>query len=102
MNREEQQEEYVENPVAAQEMGDNEFQNLTYEQATGQLEQIIMKLERGNSSLEESLGLYQEGKKLLSWCNGRLSEVREKVLILSPQGAGGPPLEQEFHREGRE
>lgn len=76
--------------------------SLSFEAASAKLREIIGRLERGNTSLEESLSLYQEGKYLLGYCQGQISNVKEQVLILKPQGAGGPPLEETFTREKRQ
>ena len=37
--------------------------NLTYEQAYNKLEDILEKLESKNTSLDESLSLYEEGMR---------------------------------------
>ena len=37
--------------------------NMTFEQSMQRLEQIVRSLERGDAPLEESLKLFQEGKK---------------------------------------
>ena len=42
---------------------------LTYEEAYEKLEDILMKLESKNTSLDDSLSLYEEGIKLFKHCN---------------------------------
>lgn len=51
----------------------------TYEQAYSKLEQILEKLETNNTSLDESLKLYEEGIKLFSMCNKLLDEAKFKI-----------------------
>ena len=43
--------------------------NLSYEEAYKELEDILIKLESGTTSLDESLNLYEEGIKLYRHCN---------------------------------
>lgn len=40
--------------------------NLTYEEAYNKLESILERLESKNTSLDESLSLYEEGIKLIN------------------------------------
>jgi exodeoxyribonuclease VII small subunit len=41
---------------------------LSYEQARAELEQIVVTLERGSPTLEESLALWQRGEELADVC----------------------------------
>lgn len=66
-----------------------ENQNLTFEQALSRLEEIVRSLENGQTKLEDSLALYEEGIRLVRLCNERLdgAEQKIKVLSLAPKGA---------------
>jgi exodeoxyribonuclease VII small subunit len=66
-----------------------ENQNLTFEQALSRLEEIVRSLENGQTKLEDSLALYEEGIRLVRLCNERLdgAEQKIKVLSLAPDGA---------------
>ena len=57
--------------------------NLTYEQATKRLENIIDKLEEGSLSLDESLSLYEEGIKLSEFCMKKLDNAKQKIISLN-------------------
>lgn len=74
-------------------------ENYSFEQASQKLGEIINRLERGNSSLQESLDLYQEGKELVAFCQQEISYVKQQVVILRTSGADGAPEEHEFIRE---
>ena len=52
---------------------------LTYEEAYEKLEEILMKLESKNTSLDESLSLYEEGIKLFKHCNKLLEDAELKI-----------------------
>ena len=53
--------------------------NLTFESASVRLEEIVKILERGNSSLDESLKLYEEGVKLAKTCLDSLEQTKGKI-----------------------
>ena len=69
--------------------------NQTFESATQRIEEIIKLLEKGNSSLDESLKLYEEGISLVRFCNEALdsAEIKIKALTL---GEGGELVEKDF------
>jgi len=48
---------------------------LTYERATGRLEEIIRRLDSGEAGLRETLELCQEGRRLVEFCAGELEAV---------------------------
>ena len=52
---------------------------LTYEESYEKLEEILMKLESKNTSLDESLSLYEEGIKLFKHCNKLLEDAELKI-----------------------
>ena len=56
---------------------------ISYEDALKRLEEIIKLLENGESPLEESLALYEEGVKLVKVCSDRLDAAEERVRILT-------------------
>ncbi len=61
---------------------------LSYEAATGRLEEIVKSLEGGTLSLEESLSLYEEGVALVRRCSTELSKAEQKVKVLRRNAEG--------------
>ena len=55
----------------------------TYEAKIEQLRQIIEKIEDGNTSLEESMRLYEQGAALVKQCETLLTEAEVKISTLS-------------------
>jgi exodeoxyribonuclease VII small subunit len=55
----------------------------TYEQKIEQLKQIIVKIEDGNTSLDESMRLYEQGAMLVRQCETLLAEAEVKISTLS-------------------
>ena len=57
-------------------------EELTFEQARAELEQIVRKLEDGQTSLDESLQLWERGEQLHALCLARLNQAEERVTEL--------------------
>jgi exodeoxyribonuclease VII small subunit len=60
----------------------------TYEEAAARVEAIIRRLDSGEASLDETLGLVREGKALIEFCaaelqavGGALEELRLDELV---------------------
>jgi exodeoxyribonuclease VII small subunit len=70
--------------------------NLTFEQALGELEKIVRELEDGKTGLEESLARYEKGVGLLRRCYGQLRQVEQRIMELMGQDADGRPLTRPF------
>ena len=66
----------------------SERESETFEQALGQLEQIVQKLEQGELPLEDSLRLYEEGVRLSRLCHGKLEEAQGKIELLLKDARG--------------
>ena len=61
-------------------------ETLPLEELFGKLDEVAGKLEAGDTSLEESFRLYQEGMKLLKQCNDKIDTVEKQVLVLEESG----------------
>ena len=55
---------------------------VTFEQAMCRLEEIVKALEYGDTSLEESMKLFEEGGKLAKRCSDMLDKAEQKVTRL--------------------
>lgn len=58
-------------------------QKQTFEQALKRLEEITHDLEGGDTPLDESLKMYEEGMKLIEFCSSKLNEAQKKIQQLS-------------------
>ena len=75
-----------------------DIQQLSFEKAMKELEQIVTKLERGDVELEESIAIYERGEALRTHCDTLLKQAEAKVekITLNNSGAKGTePLEIE-------
>ena len=82
----------------------------SFESALAEFEALVEKMERGDLSLEDSVGAYERGVALHRYCEQALSAAERKVRILTAGGAdaGGeealPPFDTEpgdAHASGR-
>ncbi|TQD25454.1 exodeoxyribonuclease VII small subunit [Methanolobus vulcani] len=55
---------------------------ISFEESLEELESLVEKLERGQLTLDESLGLFERGMKLARICNQKLSKAERKIEIL--------------------
>ncbi|MGH8005298.1 MAG: exodeoxyribonuclease VII small subunit [Limisphaerales bacterium] len=60
----------------------------SFEAALARLEEIAAQLESGETGLEESLLIYQEGMQLSAWCQKKLDEAQKKLKILVRNKSG--------------
>ena len=60
---------------------------MTYEEALRRLDEIVRALEGTGTELAESVRLYEEGKKLLDFCDGQLRSAEQKVTVLEGEKA---------------
>lgn len=58
-------------------------QKITYEQAMKRLEEIVSLMEAGDTPLEESMKLFEEGTKLSILCNKHLEDAEQKIIELT-------------------
>jgi exodeoxyribonuclease VII small subunit len=53
-----------------------------FETAMEELEKVVERLESGELSLEDSLAAFEDGIRLVKFCNQKLSEVEKKIELL--------------------
>ena len=72
--------------------GQKNIDEMSYKEASQELERIIRSLESGDLELEESLESYTRGVELLKSLRGRLAAVEQKVSVLMKDVDGGDVL----------
>jgi exodeoxyribonuclease VII small subunit len=75
---------------------------MSFEEALKQLEKIVEKLEDTSTPLEEAIRLFEEGRKLSSYCQNRLTEIEKKVKVLIEDKKGEMRLEDFEPKESEE
>lgn len=76
-----------------------DIEKMSFEQALGELEQIVGKLENGQAPLAESITIYERGEALKAHCEKLLkaAESRIEKITLSRDGepSGTEPLDSQ-------
>ena len=60
----------------------------TFEEALKSLETVVAKLESGETNLEESIRLFEEGMRLSALCQKRLDDADRKIEVLMRKPGG--------------
>ncbi len=68
---------------------------LSFEDAIGELEKIVNQLESGDVELEKSIGIYERGEVLRARCDELLKQAEARVEKVSSGGASTEPLDVE-------
>ena len=55
----------------------------TFESAQRELEQIVQRLESGETGLDEAIGLWERGEELYRFCLGKLDSAQGKIEQLA-------------------
>lgn len=63
-----------------------EIQDMTFEEAFSELEEVVNRLEVGGLPLEDSLALFERGQALAAHCSELLDEAELKVKQITPEG----------------
>lgn len=67
----------------------SEEEQLTFEQALTELEQLVQEMEAGNLELERALQLFERGMQLVRYCNEQLDAAELRVRQLAPDAVSG-------------
>ena len=70
-----------------------------FEDALGDLEQVVRDLEEGSLGLDEALARYEQGIGLLRTCHSQLQTAEQKILQLVRVEPDGQPVLQPFRHE---
>jgi exodeoxyribonuclease VII small subunit len=68
----------------------SDINELSFEAAYAELEQIIAKLDEGSLPLEESVTLYERGRKLSEHCQSLLDKAELRVNQIADDGRVDP------------
>lgn len=71
-------------------MSGTPVEEMSFEAAMAELEQVLGKLERGDVALDDSIALYERGALLKARCEAKLKEAEEKVAAITLDGDGNP------------
>ena len=72
---------------------------MSFEAALKRLEELVEKMESGQTDLDSMVKSFEEGKELVKLCTERLSSVERKVEELAKDASGkvsAKPFSEEF------
>jgi exodeoxyribonuclease VII small subunit len=78
-------------------MSDTPIDEMSFEAALAELEQVVTRLERGDVPLEDSITLYERGAKLKSHCEARLQAAQMRVEAIRLAEDGTPKDTEPFN-----
>jgi exodeoxyribonuclease VII small subunit len=70
-----------------------EIEDLRFEEAYAELEDVVQKLESGDLTLDQSMTLFERGTALAAHCNAQLDTAELRVQQLVPSADEYPPVE---------
>ncbi|MGB2953463.1 MAG: exodeoxyribonuclease VII small subunit [Gaiellaceae bacterium] len=63
----------------------------TFEQAQRELEEIVQRLESGQTNLDEAIALWERGEELYRFCLGRLDTAEGRIEELAKRVEAAKP-----------
>lgn len=78
-------------------MSDTPTDEMSFEAALAELEQVVTRLERGDVPLEDSITLYERGAKLKAHCEARLQAAQMRVEAIRLAEDGTPKGTEPFN-----
>src|ERR1700740_1047197 len=81
-------------------IAENAVSQLSFEAALARLEEIVRTREKGESPLDQSIELYQEGDRLRRLCEARLKAAQERIEQIAFGAAGRPSGVTPFNAGG--
>ncbi len=76
-------------------------ENLSFEQALGELDKVVRDLEDGQTGLEESLARYENGVALLRRCYNLLQLAEQRIVKLVGVAGDGKAITQPFEHSAK-
>ena len=71
-------------------MAEASIEEMSFETAMAELEQVVTQLERGDVALDASIALYERGAVLKVHCEAKLKSAEEKVAAITLNGDWQP------------
>lgn len=69
-------------------MNENNLDDLSFEAALQELEQLVGKMESGGLALDELVKGFERGRALTAYCRAQLDSFERKITLLSRDDGG--------------
>lgn len=70
--------------------------DLNFEDAIGEIQEIVRQLEDGDLGLDESLEKFEAGVRLIRSCHSTLESAEQKIKVLTDVDEEGNPILADF------
>jgi exodeoxyribonuclease VII small subunit len=71
------------------------IENITFESALKELEEIVRRLDNGQESLENSISSYERASELKNFCEKKLAEAKFKIEKITKTSSGEVKISEE-------
>lgn len=68
----------------------------TFEEASARLDELVRQMESGQLPLDGMIAAFEEGRRLVAFCNVKLSEVQRRVETIKAREADGSIAREPF------
>lgn len=83
-------------------MSKKKVEDMTFEEALAELEEIVQELEKNNIELEKALDQYQRGIELSKYCREQLKNAEKMVAKVVTESGDEVPFISDGAVEGEE
>ncbi|MBD3674019.1 MAG: exodeoxyribonuclease VII small subunit [Planctomycetaceae bacterium] len=74
----------------------DESSDLNFEDAIGEIQEIVRQLEEGELGLDQSLEKFEDGVRLIRSCHATLEHAEQKIKVLTDVDEEGNPILADF------
>ncbi len=68
----------------------------SFEEASARLDELVRQMESGQLPLDDMIAAFEEGRKLVAYCNAKLTEVQKRVEKIKAAEADGSLTREPF------
>ena len=68
----------------------------TFEEASARLDELVTQMEARQLPLDDMIAAFEEGRRLVAFCNAKLSEVQKRVEVIKAQENDGTITREPF------
>ena len=65
------------------------FSKISFEEAMNELEDIVSDMEDGDLPLDNMIATYEQGAKLVAFCNKKLQSMEKRIEVLTQETSNG-------------
>lgn len=70
----------------------------TFEDASRRLDELVRQMESGQLALDKMIEAFEEGRRLVAYCNSKLTEVAKRVEQIKEDEKTGAIIREPFEK----